>query len=173
MMPAWPGSAWCPPSHLPTLHDHHPHELWPVSHCHTLSYICYNTTVLIPYTTVLIQHTTERERERERERKERSFYLKGSCNGQLTFYMSKSSFCRVQRHIFIPMRGFLPLHNRQKPKILALAVHWKVATRKNIVHWKLATRKNIGHWKVATRKILCIENRLLEKKSNDTSFFSV
>ena len=74
--------------------------------------------------------------------------LKGSCHGKLTFYMLKSSFCWVQRHIFYPNpRQFSP-PNQAKPKILELVVHWKVATRKNTLQWKLATRKNKLQWKV-------------------------
>ena len=42
-------------------------------------------------------------------------------------------------------------------------MHWKVATRKNIVHWKLATRKNMLHWKVATGKGCYIEKWLPEE----------
>ena len=82
----------------------------------------------------------------------------------LLFIYERVHFAEFRDIIFIPIWYVFPLQIKQKPRILVLVLHWKVATRKNSVHWKLATRKNIVHWKVATGKILCTENRLPGKE---------
>ena len=71
------------------------------------------------------------------------------------FICEKAHFSEFRDIILIQNWGLFPLQIKQKQKILELAVHWKVASRKNIVHWK-----------GATGKISCIENRLPGKVSN-------
>ena len=50
------------------------------------------------------------------------------------FIFERPHFSEFRDIIFIQNGGIFPLHIKQKLKILELAVHRKLATRKNIVH---------------------------------------
>ena len=111
--------------------------------------------------------------------------LKGSCHGQLTFYMSKSSFCWVQRHIFYPNPRFpspSKLAKTENPGTSsALKSGYpeeyralKTGYPEEHVTLKSGYRKRLLHWKVATGRSCYIENWLPGKESfNHKTGFSV
>ena len=102
--------------------------------------------------------------------------LKGSCHGQLTFYMSKSSFCWVKRHIFYPNPRFSSpskLAKTENPGTCsALKSGYleeyralKTGYPEEHVTLKSGYRKRLLHWKVATGRSCYIENWLPGKES--------
>ena len=103
--------------------------------------------------------------------------LKGSCYGHLTFYMSKSFFCWVQRHISYP-NPRLPspsnLANTENPGTSSALKSgyleeyrdWKLATRKNMLHWKVATGKGYYIEKWLPEEVVTLKTGYLEKKQN-------
>ena len=107
-------------------------------------------------------------------------HLKGSCHGQLTFYMWRSSFCWVQRHIFYPNRRFPSpsnLANTENPGTSsALKSGYpeeycalKIGYPEEHVTLKSGYRKRLLHWKVATGRSCYIENWLPGKETKSIS----
>ena len=101
----------------------------------------------------------------------RTILLKGSCHGQLTFYMWKSSFYWVQRHIFCPNPRFPSPSNRAKTENPGTSsalksgypeeyVTVKTGYPEEYVTAKSGYRKNTLHPKLATGRIHYTENWL-------------